>query len=161
MCADHRTRVDELLADYRRSRDQLEQVQHELSEMSETARDERESIAVTVGSDGVPCDVRLSREINRHYAPDDLAAEIVRLSRLAADRIAERSEAALAPLLPSDVDPSAMRQGRADWETSNTPRNDRGVADDVRTESSRQEPEEGDMAPGSWLRDGDPTDRRR
>lgn len=114
MPTDHRAQVEEMLAEYRRSRDQLASVQRELAAIEETAASADRTVQVTVGSQGVLSGVRLTDDAYRRHSPSELAALIVRLSDEAARAASERARAVLEPALPAGTDPTAVLNGRAD-----------------------------------------------
>ncbi len=118
MPTDHRARVEEMLAEYRRSREQLGAVQRDLAAIEASARSDDGSVRVTVGSRGVLTDLTLSDEAYRAHAPSRLASLIVELAGEAARSAAERSEAVLEPVLPTGTDPAAVLGGRGDLEPS-------------------------------------------
>lgn len=114
MPTDHRAQVEEMLAEYRRSRDRLDSVQRELAAIEETAASADRTVRVTVGSQGALSDVRLTDDAYRRHSPSELAALIVRLSGEAARAASERARAVLEPALPAGTDPAAVLDGRAD-----------------------------------------------
>lgn len=114
MPTDHRAQVEEMLAEYRRSRDRLASVQRELATIEETAASADRTVRVTVGSQGALSDVRLTDDAYRRHSPSELAALIVRLSGEAARAASERARAVLEPALPAGTDPAAVLDGRAD-----------------------------------------------
>ena len=117
MTSDHRAQVDELLADYRRSREQLRSVHEELAALSETARSADGTVTVTVGAQGTLNDLALSHTAYERYRPDQLAAVVLRLSAQAATSVAARAQETLTPVLPSGTDPAAVwdEDGAGSW----------------------------------------------
>ncbi len=113
MTADHRTQVDELLADYRRSREQLASVHHRLATVTESATSADGLVTATVGPGGVLTDLVIAENAYR-LRPTDLAALIVATTSAAATRAAKVAGDVLAPVLPSDADPVALLRGTAD-----------------------------------------------
>ncbi|RKT57526.1 YbaB/EbfC family nucleoid-associated protein [Saccharothrix australiensis] len=110
---DHRARVDELLADYRRSRDRLASVQRELAVISASATSPDGAVTATVGARGTLTDLELTEAAYR-LRPDRLAQLIVRTAQDAAARAAERTYQALGSVLPAGTDPEALVRGTAD-----------------------------------------------
>lgn len=113
MTADHRAQVDELLADYRRSREQLASVHHRLASVSESATSADGLVTVTVGPGGVLTGLVISAAAYRH-PPAELAALIVATTAVAASQAAKVAGELVAPVLPADSDPAALLRGTAD-----------------------------------------------
>jgi DNA-binding protein YbaB len=110
----HRDEVAELLADYRRSREQLASVQRTLLSIAESATSPDGLVTATVDSAGTLSGLVLAEEAYRRYRPAELADVVLRTSRAAAVRAGERAREALAPVLPADGDAAAVLSGRAD-----------------------------------------------
>jgi DNA-binding protein YbaB len=111
---DHREQVEQLLADYRRGREQLASVQRALRSITESAASSDGLVVVTVGAQGQLTAVSIGDDAYRRYRPADLAALITRLAGKAAATAGERANQALLPALPPDTDPAAVLAGRAD-----------------------------------------------
>lgn len=111
---DHRARVDDLLAEYRRSREHLATVHQRLGEISATASNADTSITVTVGPRGSVTGLSISDDAFRRYRPSELAEEIVRLAASASERALVDASNVLAPALPAGTDPQALLLGTAD-----------------------------------------------
>jgi DNA-binding protein YbaB len=111
--ADHRAQVDELLADYRRSREQLASVHHRLATVSESVTSADGLVTATVGAGGVLTDLVISDNAYR-LRQADLAALIVATAGAAASAAAKVACDAMAPVLPADTDPAALLRGTAD-----------------------------------------------
>lgn len=114
MTTDHRGQVEELLADYRRSRDQLASVQRDLAAVTATATSPDGLVTATVGAQGTLTELVLRDDAYRRHRPAQLAELIVRTTEAAAAKAAERTYKTLAPVLPSDTDPAALVRGTAD-----------------------------------------------
>lgn len=112
--SDYQDQVDELLADYRRSREQLASVHQELSAIRESAMSADRAVTATVGPQGTLVDLAMTEDAFQRHTPAALAKLVVRTTTAAADRAAERAQQALAPVLGSDTDPAAVLGGRAD-----------------------------------------------
>jgi len=110
---DHRAQVDELLADYRRSRDQLADVQRDLAGISASATSPDGAVTATVGAQGVLTGLELTDAAYR-LRPAQLAELVLRTARLAAAEAAERTYRVLGPVLPAGADPEALVRGTAD-----------------------------------------------
>lgn len=151
MHTDHRAQVEEMLAEYRRSRDQLGTIQQELAGIAETAASEDRTVEVTVDSRGVLNDMRLTDEAYRKHSPSELAALIVRLSGDAAGAASARVRGALEPALPAGADPAAVLDGRADLAPARSTGGEvaDGVAVTPRTAS--EEDSDADGGEHSWL----------
>ncbi len=113
MTTDHRAQVDELLADYRRSRDQLASVQRDLAGISASATSPDGSVRATVGAQGTLTDLELTDAAYR-LRPGQLAQVILRTTQDAAAKAAERTYRTLSPVLPAGTDPEALVRGTAD-----------------------------------------------
>lgn len=114
MTTDHRDQVEELLADYRRSREQLATVQRTLLSITESAASQDGLIIATVDSGGTLSALAIADEAYHRYRPSELADAVVRAARAAAAKAGERAVRAMAPVLPPDADPQALLAGRAD-----------------------------------------------
>ncbi|PPK69778.1 YbaB/EbfC family nucleoid-associated protein [Actinokineospora auranticolor] len=112
--ADHRAQVEDLLADYRRGRDQLAEVHRALAAINESATSPCGLVTATVSAQGGLTGLHLRDDAYRVYRPAELAAVIVRTTT-AADALAARAAGhAVAPVLPSGTDPEALLRGTAD-----------------------------------------------
>jgi DNA-binding protein YbaB len=111
---DHQAQVDELLADYRRSREQLASVQRSLVSIRESASSDDGSVTATVGPQGVLAELAIAEGAYRRHRPSELAKLIVQATKDAAGKAAARAQEALVPVLPPDADPEALLAGRAD-----------------------------------------------
>lgn len=114
MVADHRAQVEDLLAGYRRSREQLGAVQRSLATVRETVTSDDGRVAVTVSASGTLVDLAIDDDAYRALRPADLAALIVRTTAEAAARVNRQASEVLAPVLPADSDPAALLRGTAD-----------------------------------------------
>lgn len=114
MTADHRAQVEDLLADYRRSRDELASVHQRLASISESATSPDGLVTATVGAAGTLTELVIADAAYRQHRPADLAALIVATTAAAADRVAKLAAEAVAPVLPVDTDPAALLRGTAD-----------------------------------------------
>lgn len=114
MVADHRAQVDDLIAGYRRSREQLGTVQRQLATVRETATSDDGMVAVTVSSSGTLVGLDIADGAYRAMRPAELAAVIVRVTAEATARAARVAGEVLAPVLPTDTDPEALLRGTAD-----------------------------------------------
>ncbi len=114
MVADHRAQVEDLLAGYRRSREQLGAVQRRLATVHETATSDDGLVAVTVSASGALVGLTIAEAAYRDLRPADLAASIVRTSAEAAARAGRAAGEVLAPVLPAGTDPEALLRGTAD-----------------------------------------------
>jgi DNA-binding protein YbaB len=126
--ASHSEQVEALLADYRRTREQLAEVHKELLAIKESVTNPDGLVTATVGPHGNLLSLVISDAAYQHYRASELAQQIVRTTAAAASRAAERANATLRPILPPDSDPSALLAGRADLtpaeivpEPANTP----------------------------------------
>ena len=114
MEADHRAQVEELLAGYRRSREQLGTVHRKLATLQESATSEDGLVTVTVGAHGQLLELVIVDSAYRKLRPHELGATIVRLTAAAAAKVTRAAGETLAPVLPPDTDPEALLRGTAD-----------------------------------------------
>lgn len=114
MAADHRAQVEDLLAGYRRSREQLATVHQRLASISESATSPDGLVSATVGPNGVLTELRIADAAYRLYRPADLAKVIVATTSAAAERAAKFAGEVVAPVLPAETDPAALLRGTAD-----------------------------------------------
>ncbi|OZM75321.1 hypothetical protein CFN78_02515 [Amycolatopsis antarctica] len=112
--ADHRAQVDELLADYRRSRDQLAEVHRELGAISASVANADGTVTATVGARGTLTGLTITDEAYQRFRPAELAAEIVRIAGAATVKALAGAGEVLAPALPAGTDPQALLLGTAD-----------------------------------------------
>ncbi|WP_394615542.1 YbaB/EbfC family nucleoid-associated protein [Lentzea sp. JNUCC 0626] len=115
---DHRAQVEELLADYRRSREQLVSVQRDLAAVSGRASSPDGTVEATVGAGGKLVGLELSETAYRRHRPEQLAELIVRTVAEAAAGAAEETYQALSTVLPVATDPAALVAGTADLQPS-------------------------------------------
>lgn len=120
--SEHRAQVEELVADYRRSRDELASVQRELSAVTASASDPERLISVTVGPRGTLTELAISDEAYRRYRPAELADQIVRVAAAASVRALSAAGEVMVPALPSGTDPQALLLGTADLGASDVSR---------------------------------------
>ncbi len=114
MEADHRAQVEELLAGYRRSREQLGAVHRKLAAVQASATSADGLVTVTVGADGRLAELVIVDSAYRKLRPHELAATIVALSAAAAAKVSRAAGEVIAPVLPPDTDPEALLRGTAD-----------------------------------------------
>ncbi|EIE97604.1 YbaB/EbfC family nucleoid-associated protein [Saccharomonospora glauca] len=115
---EYRAQVEELLADYRRSREQLADVHRRLAQVSASAQSADGMVTATVGARGELTDLVLDSEAYTRYRPSELAAHIVRAAREAAAEAFCGAEEIMAAALGRDVDPGALLSGTADLTAS-------------------------------------------
>lgn len=114
MEADHRAQVEELLAGYRRSREQLGTVQRKLAALQESVASEDGLVTVTVGANGQLTELVIVESAYRKLRPHELAETIMSLTAKAAATVSRAAGQTLAPVLPPDADPVALLRGTAD-----------------------------------------------
>lgn len=114
MEADHRAQVEELLAEYRRSREQLGAVQRKLATITESASSADGLVTATVGANGQLVGLVIVESAYRKLRPHELARCVVELTAQAAAKAARAAGEAVAPVLPRDADPDALLRGTAD-----------------------------------------------
>lgn len=111
---DHRAQVEELVADYRRSREQLASVQRDLAAVSGQASSPDGTVTATVGAGGKLTALELTEVAYRRHRPEQLAELIVRTVAAAAASAAEDTYRTLSTVLPASADPAAVVAGTAD-----------------------------------------------
>ncbi|NYH79359.1 DNA-binding protein YbaB [Actinopolyspora biskrensis] len=152
MAVEDRARVEELVAEYRRSRERTSALRGELESMEETVTSERGAVSVTVGSGGSLRDLRLSEQAYQQHRPAELAELIVRLSGTAADRVARRAEAAVTEVLPAGADPAALCGGRRTGAGEEFPRSSPPTGSEEGSPAETDEEEEEPYERRGWLR---------
>jgi DNA-binding protein YbaB len=110
---DHRAQVDQLIADYRRSRDQLASVQRDLAKVSGSATSPDGSVTAVADAKGTLTDLELADGAYR-LRPTQLAKLILRTTQEAVAKAAEGAYRTLSPVLPAGTDPEALVRGTAD-----------------------------------------------
>jgi len=153
--ADHRAQVDELLADYRRSRDQLAGVHRELAAITESVSSADGSVTATVGARGTLTGLTITDDAYRRYRPAELAAEIVRVTGAATVKSLARAAAVLAPVLPAGSDPQALLLGTADLTVDEIAPRD----DDVSAADFSPDKNEDSFEDQSWVTQQGPNPR--
>jgi DNA-binding protein YbaB len=111
---DHQSEAERLLAEYRRSREQLAGVHRQLAELSVSESSPDGAVIVTVGANGVLTGLEIDEDAYRHYRPHRLSALIVGLTADAARKVTERAVKIMEPVLPPGTDPQALLAGTAD-----------------------------------------------
>lgn len=111
---EYRARVDDLLAEYRRSRETLADVHHRLAAVSASASSSDGSVTATVGPRGTLTALTITDEAYRRHQPAELAALIVKTTAAASASALADASAVLAPALPSGTDPAALLLGTGD-----------------------------------------------
>lgn len=152
MPEDHRARADELVAGYRRSREQLKAVQAALAAVTATAASSDGSVTATVGPQGRLTELTFAADVYRTHRPRELAELIVELTARAAATVAARAEDVVAPVLPAGADPEAMLAGRADLRPAEITPPARHTREPVE--------DDGELGERSWLQATQPGRRR-
>ena len=147
MVADHRAQVEDLIAGYRRSREELGSVQRRLATVRETVTSENGLVAVTVSGSGALVGLDIAENAYRVLRPADLAALIVRTTTEATARAARAAGEVLAPVLPADADPEALLRGTADLSIEEL-------------KPAPPEPPEETFEDKTWMRSGSTRDAR-
>jgi len=149
---DHRTRADELVAGYRRSREQLAAVQAALAAVTATAASSDGSVTATVGPQGRLAELTLAPDAYGRHRPRELAEMIVEVTARAAATAAARAQDILAPVLPAGADPEATLTGRADLRPGEIAPLDRPAPAPIE--------DDGELGERSWLQRTQPGRRR-
>lgn len=157
---DHRAQVEELLADYRRSREQLASVQRELAAVSGRASSPDGTVTAVVGAGGRLASLELSELAYRRHRPEQLAELIVRTVAEAAASAAEGTYQTLSTVLPASTDPAALVAGTADLRPAEYAVDDTETVDLGRQPARRRmDDDEDNEQRESWL-DSELIDRR-
>lgn len=114
MTADHRAQVEDLLADYRRSREQLASVHQRLATISESVTSPDGLVTATAGPGGTLTALSIAEHAYRAHRPADLAKLIVATAAQAAVRAEKRAAEVMVPVLPVATDPDALLRGTVD-----------------------------------------------
>ncbi|MBB5893507.1 YbaB/EbfC family nucleoid-associated protein [Kutzneria kofuensis] len=114
MPVDHQAEIDQLMADYRRSREQLVAVQRGMAAIRETVTSHDDLVTVTVGPRGTLVDLVIDDRAYQRLRPAELAELIVRTTDVAVAGATKRMHDQLAPVLPAGADPESVLSGRAD-----------------------------------------------
>ncbi|MFC4853478.1 YbaB/EbfC family nucleoid-associated protein [Actinophytocola glycyrrhizae] len=149
---DHRAQVEDLLAGYRRSREQLGAVQRSLATVRETVTSDDGHVSVTVSASGTLVDLTISDDAYRVLRPADLAALIVGTTEQATARVTRQAGEVLAPVLPADTDPAALLRGTADLSAEELTPAPQEPPADLPDETFEDK---------SWMQSGGPRDARR
>lgn len=158
--SDYQDQVDELMADYRRSRDQLASVHQELNAIRESATSPDRTVTATVSGQGSLLDLNLTEDAYRRHAPAGLARLVVQTAAEAAGRAAARAQQTLSAVLPADTDPAALLAGRADLTEAEVTPPESPASQPARPASPRVEHSDDGFEDRSWLQAG-PTGRAR
>ncbi|MFS8096534.1 YbaB/EbfC family nucleoid-associated protein [Lentzea alba] len=156
---DHRAQVEELLADYRRSREQLASVQRELAAVVGRASSPDGTVTAVVGAGGKLASLELSELAYRRHRPEQLAELIVRTVAAAAASAAEDTYKALSTVLPASTDPAALVAGTANLQPAEYEVDDTETVDLGRPVRRRVDDDEDNEQRESWL-DSELIDRR-
>ena len=114
MVTDHRTRVAELVADYRRSREALASMHRTLATISETATSPDGLVTATVGAKGTLIDLVIEDAVYQRHRPAELARLVLSTTAAAATKAARAAANTVSPLLPAGTDAEALLAGTAD-----------------------------------------------
>jgi DNA-binding protein YbaB len=114
MTTDHQAQVEELLADYRRSREQLVSVQRALAAVNASATSQDGLVTATVGAGGTLIGLTIADGAYQQLSPIALARLIVTTTSAAAALAGRSASEVVAPVLPSGTDPEALLRGTAD-----------------------------------------------
>jgi DNA-binding protein YbaB len=111
---DHRAQVEELLAEYRRSREQLGAVHRRLASIQESASSQDGLVTATVGASGQLVELVIVESAYRTLRPHELAERIVELTAAASAKVTRAAGEVIAAVLPTGTDPEALLRGTAD-----------------------------------------------
>ncbi|KOV80404.1 hypothetical protein ADL03_32940 [Nocardia sp. NRRL S-836] len=145
-----------MLADYRRSREQLASVQRELAAVAGRASSPDGTVTATVGARGELTALELSELAYRRHRPEQLADLVVRTVAAAAAQAAEGTYQVLSTVLPAAADPAALVAGTADLKPDEyAPPEDRTAEDrtavDRQPARRRADDDEDNEQRESWL----------
>ncbi|WP_091674026.1 YbaB/EbfC family nucleoid-associated protein [Amycolatopsis marina] len=111
---EHSARVQQLLADYRDSREQLATAHRELSAVRASATAAGGLVTATTGPKGTLTGLVIADEAYQRYRPAELAEQIVRATAEATVRSLAAAAEVLAPALGEGADPQALLLGTGD-----------------------------------------------
>lgn len=114
VASDHQAQVEELLAEYRRSRERLADMQKSLGAITESVTSADGLVTARVGAHGTLTELVLADDAYMRYRPSELAKVIVRTVALATTKASETANRTVSPLLPVRTDPAALLAGTAD-----------------------------------------------
>jgi DNA-binding protein YbaB len=124
MAADHQAQVDELLAGYRRSREQLTSVRRSLRALTASESSPDGLVTATVDGRGSLTALVITEQAYRTHRPTELAALIVDASRSAAAAVGRSAAEVLAPIMPAGTDPADVLRGGPDEPERSAPPDD-------------------------------------
>lgn len=150
---DHRAQVDELLADYRRSRQRLAAVHRSLAEITESARSPDGTVTATVGARGTLTALSINDAAYQRYRPAELSELIVQLTGQAVTQAVRRAGDVLAEVLPPGTDPEALLLGTGDLAAGE-------LAAEQPASEEPAEPDEENFEDRDWLSTGQRTARK-
>nr|WP_225954132.1 YbaB/EbfC family nucleoid-associated protein [Kibdelosporangium phytohabitans] len=120
-----------MLADYRRSREQLASMQQTLAAINESVTSPDGTVVATVSGRGTLADLTFSDDAYLRHRPSDLAKVVLKTVAAAVVKASETANRTVSPLLPVQTDPGALLAGKADLTDAElAPRRPKHAADD-------------------------------
>lgn len=107
--------LDELMEQYKKTREQVQDLQERMAQIEVTHTTEDELITVKVGPQGRLVDLKFDPRVTRRMSTEELAAAVVAAVAAAADKAQEQVRGAVGSLVPPDgMDLSKMLPERPD-----------------------------------------------
>lgn len=143
---EHRARVDEMVAGYRRSKEEVDSVYQRLTGITASAASSDDGVTSTVSSRGTLIDLVIDERAYRRYTPAQLAEQIILTTASASSTVFDRASALFAPLLPHyrDSEPNAPEPPLASIAAVTRPVTQKLIQNCV---------EEGSFSEQDWVRD--------
>ncbi|MFE4019623.1 YbaB/EbfC family nucleoid-associated protein [Streptomyces sp. NPDC059101] len=114
MASPYDERIEELLEEYRRQRQEAGELQQRLREISATGTAPRQTVKVTVGAQGELTGVEFPTGAYRRMAPAELTEAILDAARSARKEALIQAGELMASRLPAEIPAVEFLQGTAD-----------------------------------------------
>ncbi|MEU9123881.1 YbaB/EbfC family nucleoid-associated protein [Streptomyces sp. NPDC048506] len=114
MASPYDERIEELLEEYRRQRQEAGELQQRLREISATGTAPRQTVKVTVGAQGELTGVEFPTGAYRRMAPAELTEAILGAARSAREAALAQAGELMASHLPAEIPAVDFLQGTAD-----------------------------------------------
>lgn len=100
--------IDELMADYHRQLDQLNDNHRRMREITGSATSQRQSVKVTVGAQGEIVELKFPTDAYKRMAPVELANVIMETVAVARQQVSEQVAQAVQATAPPGIDLAAL-----------------------------------------------------
>ncbi|WP_165777680.1 YbaB/EbfC family nucleoid-associated protein [Amycolatopsis antarctica] len=117
MSAPNTEELEQLLAQYRRQYEGIQETQRSLKEISCTVTSPRRTVSVTAKHGGLISDVSFPTSAYKRMAPKELAAAITETIEKAQSEAAGEAADLLAPSMPEGVDVHKLFRGEGDLQS--------------------------------------------